>query len=764
MYKKIYIPVDNSQHSNSCMDCSIALAKATGARLVGSHVYAAKMHDTRFKQMEFTLPDEYRAEAELEKQRRTHDSLIAEGLRLISHSYLDVLEKRCAEAGLPFEKKTFDGRNYQELVKDIRASDYDLVVMGAHGQGAIKSSVIGSVTERVVRRIQVDTLVVKEVQPWQEQVNGRSAARPIVVALDGSPQSFHGLAIGMYLARHFDKPLQAVAVYDPYLHYSIFHSIADVLSDEAAKVFKFKEQEQMHEEVIDTGLAKIYQSHLEVGKKLAKAEGLDMESTLLPGKPFEQIKQYVIKQNAWLLICGRIGVHSEPDMDIGSNCENLMRSVPCHIFLASGELVPPVDLKAQEAIHWTDEAIGRMDRVPDFVRGVARSAVLRWAMERGHSVITSGVIDEAMGDILPPGAAAAMGMAAKVAERQVAKESVFVCDNCGHTARRQAPATCVVCGASGKSFSRLDEGSMASSAKNEGGLKEETAFDGVRLTWTEEARRALRSVPSGTARRRVRARIEKMARVRKIPAITLEFALQAIEEETGETVGSGDASKLEQEGGPQAPAGKSADAGPLVWTEAARQRLQRVPPGFMRDLTSQRIEAFARQQGTGTVTPELVEEKYAAWAAGSEKQSRTLEWEPSALERINRIPDFVRGMVVLEVERCARALGKETVTPAVLERAKGIWASAGAFHSESDSESHSDRPDVTLEWTPEAEQRVQRVPEGFMRTSVRHLIEAFARQQEARTITLEIAEQGIALGRKRMAEHGGGGKPDERDA
>ncbi|MFQ5606216.1 MAG: universal stress protein, partial [bacterium] len=493
------------------MDFSIALAKATGARLIGSHVYAAKLHDMRFKQMEFTLPDEYRDEVELEKQRLTHDSLIAKGLQLISASYLEVMEKRCQQGDLPFEKKTLDGQNFRELVKDICASDYGLVVMGAHGQGAVKGSVLGSVTERVVRRVQVDTLVVKDVRPWEKQVNGRAVASPVVVALDGSPQSFHGLKVGMFLAKQFNKPLHGVAVFDPYLHYSIFHSIADVLSDEAAQVFKFKEQEQLHEEVIDTGLAKIYQSHLDIGKRLAEEEGVGMETTLLPGKPFEKILQYVGKKKAWLLICGRIGVHSEPDMDIGSNSENLLRQAPCHVLLASGQFVPPIDLKAEATIHWTKEALSRMDRVPDFVRGVARSAVLRWSMERGHSVITSGVIDEAMGDVLPPGAAAAMGMAAKAAEQRLADEAVYVCTNCGNTVRREQPVTCVVCGVPGKKFTKLDKAAIESNAEQEGVLTEETTFDGVRQFWTGEAKKALQAVPSGHLRRRTRARIEKVA-------------------------------------------------------------------------------------------------------------------------------------------------------------------------------------------------------------------------------------------------------------
>ena len=59
MYKTIYVPVDNSDYSNAAIDLALTFGKAFSASLVGSHVYAAKLHDVRFKQMEFTLPDEY---------------------------------------------------------------------------------------------------------------------------------------------------------------------------------------------------------------------------------------------------------------------------------------------------------------------------------------------------------------------------------------------------------------------------------------------------------------------------------------------------------------------------------------------------------------------------------------------------------------------------------------------------------------------------------------------------------------------------------
>ena len=67
------------------------------------------MHDYRFKQMEYTLPEEYLDETELERQRKIHDSLITMGLKLISDSYLDPMPKRCAGGGAGV-RAAHDGR------------------------------------------------------------------------------------------------------------------------------------------------------------------------------------------------------------------------------------------------------------------------------------------------------------------------------------------------------------------------------------------------------------------------------------------------------------------------------------------------------------------------------------------------------------------------------------------------------------------------------------------------------------------------------
>ena len=610
MYKHIYVPVDNSDYSNRAIDLAVELGTALGARLTGSHVYAARLHDYRFKQMEYTLPEEYKDENELERQRKIHDSLIAMGLQLISESYLDVMKAKAEAAELPFTAKMMDGKHYKALIEDTLASDYDLVIMGALGMGAVKDSQLGSVTERFVRKISRDTLIVRNHDGL------RDAQGAIVVCLDGSPQSFHGLKIGIALAKALGRPVQAVGVYDPYLHYAMFNGIVGVLSEKASKIFRFKEQEQLHEEIIDTGLAKIYQSHLEIGRKLAAEDGVDLSITLLDGKCFEKILTFARKEQPWLLIMGRVGVHSdEHETDLGSNTENLMRLAPCNVLLTGGRFYPPLDVKAEEIISWTEEAEARMERVPLQVKGVARTALLRYAIEQGHTVITNKVIDEAMAIFMPSRMAEKMQILAEdVAVARLRVENLpatAICSVCGYTVKGpNAVVTCPVCNAAPEKFQVISRDVVEAIASQEGGVEEEESMPGVAVKWSADARDALREVSDAYLRRRAKARVEKYARSRKIPVITCQLALPMIEETVGrDKLGAGwdtllAKTRFEPAEAPVATAAPS----PYTWTDDATARLNRVPAGFMRDMTREEIERVAATKSVTVIDLELCEE------------------------------------------------------------------------------------------------------------------------------------------------------------
>ncbi len=665
MYKTIYVPVDNSDHSNMAVELGVQFAKVFGSKMVGSHVYAAKMHDKRFKQMEAGLPEEYHDEKELDRQRQIHDSLITRGLQIITDSYLDYVGEKCDEANIPLERRSLEGRNWKAIAEDIAKNGYDLTIMGALGVGAVKDSLIGSNTERVIRRVRnSDMFIVKDTKP----MNGGK----IVVAVDGSHYSFGGLKTALALGKALNKPVEAISAFDPYFHYAAFHSISGVLNEEAGKVFRFKEQEKLHEEVIDSGLAKIYQSHLDVSRDVAQDEGADIKTTLLDGKAFEKVIQYVRKEQPWLLIVGRIGVHSDEDMDIGSNAENLLRSAPCNVLVSNRKFVPPIDTQAEYTIAWTEESLRRMEKIPVFARGVAKTAIHRYAIEKGHTIISNSVIDEAVGDILPAGAmdamktlggnldAAGIDRNAMQADNQVAQDLMgstmsgmmsqvveekpttanplsagnqnyldrmsrdyYVCGGCGYIGKGAHPVMCPVCSLDGAQFKQVDKSIFDAAAQAEGGLETDVAYDDIPMQWTKDAREAIRAVPAGFQRRRAKAKIEKTARKLGITTISLEYAAPMIQEAAAEDYTpifanktAGEASTMGSDKNDQAPEANGSD--PFTWEPDALQRLERAPAGFMRDCTKALIIKHAEKVGTTTITLDVANQ-------GIEQAKETME-------------------------------------------------------------------------------------------------------------------------------------------
>ena len=265
-----------------------------------------------------------------------------------------------------------------------------------------------------------------------------------------------------------------------------------------------------------------------------------------------------------------------------------------------------------------------MTHVPEQVKGIARTGVLRLALEKGHSVITNAVIDEAMDRFMPKSASAATKALAEAVALERAKAGpVSMCRACGVAATQTGAVKCTVCGAT--DFEVISQEMIEKIAEVEGGLQEETTYDGRKLRWSEDARKGLWTMKNAYQRRRVKARVEKRARMMKLDAITLDFARQVIEEETGAPLeiqapaaGAGAerraaaAAEGPGAGGEARLIARDERKNPLIstfeWTDDAVQRVFRVPAGFMRNKTQERIEELARERAATAIDLALVED------------------------------------------------------------------------------------------------------------------------------------------------------------
>jgi len=559
VYREIFVPVDNSQHSDWAVDRAIELCSKAGGRITGNHVYAARLHDVRFRQLETGLPAQFQTPEEIKKQRKIHDKLIEKGLQLIADSFLDQLGKRCEAAGVPLTRQLLEGINYEEIVNevnqgagrlpgligfdpnraagydggervrsDVRVGEngrlvaededaaarlvgssgrrYDVLAIGAHGLGRQPYSQLGGVVARVLRGVDKDVLIVRDERPF---AGGR-----FLVCVDGSSYGYKAMRGALELAQAFGGSLYVCSAFDVEYHHVVFHNIKDVLSYQASKVFKFEEQEELHNNIIDKGLLKLCQANLKRAQVMAREfPDVPLTTQILIGKPFQVIMQWAEEVKPSLLVLARHGAHRIEGTQIGSQAENLLRLAPCNVLLAGTVGIRPEDIPWIEedgvaGLPWAPEAEVRILRVPPFAQGIARRAVEEYVVEQTHgeaATVTNKWLDEAIRKLLPTHMQLIMGIgtAEEIALAEVkAQEQMKATKVVGHDADPQSltPDVEVRCPVTGAVSTRP-----------------RVAADPI--VWTEEAWSRLQLVPL-IARPLARNTVERFARGHGIWRVT----------------------------------------------------------------------------------------------------------------------------------------------------------------------------------------------------------------------------------------------------
>jgi len=558
MYREVFVPVDNSQQSDWAVDRAIELCQRSEGRITGNHVYAARLHDVRFRQLETGLPAQFQTADEIKRQRKIHDKLIEKGLQLIADSFLDQLDKRCQAAAVRLTRQLLEGINYEEIVSEVNRGEgrlpgligfdpnraagydggdrvrgdvrlgadgrivaededsaaklvgssgrqYDLVAIGAHGLGRQPLSQLGGVVARALRGIEKDMLVVRDNRPFE---GGR-----FLVCVDGSSYSYRAMRIALELADKFGATLFVCSAFDVEYHHVVFNNIKDVLSAQASKVFKFEEQEALHNNIIDKGLLKLCQANLKRAEVMAEEfPDVPIKTQILVGKPFQVVMQWAEEIEPSLIVLARHGAHRIDRTELGSQADNIVRLAPYSVLLTGTVGVRPEDIPWIEedgvaSLPWSPDAEVRILRVPPFAQGIARKAVEEFVLEQGGDIVTNPRLDEAIRKLLPThmqlimgiGSAEEVALAETKAEEQMLRTKVSGHDDDEVPAEVMTEVKCPVTG-------RVS-------------MRPRVATDPI--VWTEEAWNRLRLVPL-IARPLARNTVERFGRAHDMWRITTQ--------------------------------------------------------------------------------------------------------------------------------------------------------------------------------------------------------------------------------------------------
>jgi len=144
IFRKILCPLDFSRHSNRALDTACELARQNGASLTLMHAYVIPS---------YPLPEGYVLAS---------SETVAEILSKTQHAMNEARAKAVA-AGVPdVDIVMSEGAPFTEILRVARESTCDLIVIATHGRTGLKHALLGSVTEKVVRKSPCAVLVVRD--------------------------------------------------------------------------------------------------------------------------------------------------------------------------------------------------------------------------------------------------------------------------------------------------------------------------------------------------------------------------------------------------------------------------------------------------------------------------------------------------------------------------------------------------------------------------------------------------------------------------
>ncbi len=146
--KKILVPIDFSEQALNALDVAIQLAKRMDAEITILHIVEAPIPSGVFVGSEFIPPGD----------NLYYLKTLVEDARLELQSVLEKNESK----GVTLHQELAIGNPYVHISSYIVDKQVDLVVIGSKGSSGVEELLIGSNTEKVIRKAKCPVLTVKE--------------------------------------------------------------------------------------------------------------------------------------------------------------------------------------------------------------------------------------------------------------------------------------------------------------------------------------------------------------------------------------------------------------------------------------------------------------------------------------------------------------------------------------------------------------------------------------------------------------------------
>ena len=147
MFKKILVPVDGSEASVKALQTAARMAESFGAEVMLFHVMQLPAPMEVFESYSGKMGEiYYQIKQRVEKY----------GERVLQDA-----AKQCSAFKVNFKEKASWGEPASEVLQEVAIGKYDLVVIGSRGLDDVEDWLLGSISQRVVRRCKSPVLVIR---------------------------------------------------------------------------------------------------------------------------------------------------------------------------------------------------------------------------------------------------------------------------------------------------------------------------------------------------------------------------------------------------------------------------------------------------------------------------------------------------------------------------------------------------------------------------------------------------------------------------
>jgi nucleotide-binding universal stress UspA family protein len=290
---RIVCPVDFSDFSRRALDYAVALARWYGSPLTVLHVHQAPLL----------------AATQLAPLAPVEPVVVTPGDLEQIRSRIAAFTPAVAQAQVPVEVKAADGDPAREILAE--AASADMIVMGTHGRSGFERLVLGSVTEKVLRKATCSLLTIPLSAP--PPVGAVPILfRRIVAAVDFSDVSMFALRHAASLAAEVDAQLLVMHVIE---------------APERLELWIDREQATSYVREWTEGAERRLRNAVSDGVR----EYAHVVQRVETGRAYREILRVADEQQADLIVIGAHGHGVLEAMFVGSTAQHIVRAAACPV-------------------------------------------------------------------------------------------------------------------------------------------------------------------------------------------------------------------------------------------------------------------------------------------------------------------------------------------------------------------------------------------------------------------------------------------------